>query len=121
MFRDTQEELERLNAELKAQEEADRQAEAEDMLDALLEDETRIGDLEDSEYKNASNDYGNYQAYNADHTDIDPAELAAQLREPEQEVPRLRGLKILALLLTLGIVGIVVFWIIYLNTGGVKW
>ena len=121
MFRDTQEELERLNAELKAQQEADRQAEAEDMLDALLEDETQIGELEDGVYKNASNDYGNYQAYNADRTDVDPAELAAQLEEPEQEVPSLKGLKILAILLALGIVGVVAFWIIYLSTGGVKW
>lgn len=128
MFRDTQEELDRLNAELKAQQEADRQAEAEDMIDALLEEDEQIGELEDGVYKNADNNYGSdlrnfasdYQAYNSDHTDVDPEELSEMLEETEK-VPSLKGLTITAILLTLGIVAVVVFLIWYVTSAGVKW
>lgn len=121
MFRDKEEELQRLSEELRAQERADEESEGEDMLDVLLEDDTQIGDMDSSVYKNASNAYGSnlrnfasgYRAYNADKTEIDPTMLSdALLDEEEQEEKSLSGLVITALTLAAAVVAVVVWMLI---------
>ncbi len=69
MFKDTQKELDRLEAELLEEEEWD---EEEDLLD----DDDDFGEDAPENYRNFSN---RYKAYNADRTDWDPEDLAAEV------------------------------------------
>lgn len=127
MFKDTEEELQRLSEELRAQERADEVSDGEDMLDALLEEDTQIGEMGDGVYKNASNDYGSglrnfasgYRAYNADRTEVDPTTLSdALLEEEAQEEKSLKGLVITALSLAAAVVAVLI-WCLY--RGGFLW
>ena len=79
MFRDTQEELKRLESAL----------------------------LEDSPDRAAHT--GSYKAYNADNTDEDPETYSRALLQPAKSD---RGLILLAVLLTLGIAAVAVYWLI---------
>lgn len=102
MFRDTKEELKRLEAELLAQEEQDQQPAK-------------------TVYRNFSNHYGadlrnyasGYKAYNTDRTDTDPQRLSDQIREEDQEKP-LTGLVLTACALTMGILLVMFYWAVRL-------
>ena len=51
--------------------------------------------------------------YNTDATDVTPEELSEALLAAESpKIPSLKGYWIAALILTLGIVGIVIYWLI---------
>lgn len=121
MFRDKEEELQRLSEELRAQERADEESDGEDMLDILLDDDMQIGAMKDSVYKNASNEYGSnlrnyasgYRAYNADKTEVDPTELSdALLDEDEPSEKSLTGLVITAFALAAAVVGVLIWMLI---------
>ena len=96
MFRDTQEELERLQAQLLAQTEQTDQQETqfldEEEFEELLSD-TDQGQSP-AVYQNYSNDYGRdlrnyatgYKAYNADKTDKDPQQMSRELLEGPRAV-----------------------------------
>lgn len=78
-------------------------------LDALLAQTQTIGQTAD--YRNHSNDYGAaVQAYNTDRTELDPETLSEELETEDKKVTT--GLIATALLLSAGIVGVVVWWII---------
>ena len=93
MFRDREEELERLQAELLEEEE-------QETAEELLEEETVEQLLEGEEqgenpevYRNFSNDYGSslrnfasgYKAYNTDKVDADLEELSRDVMEPPRK------------------------------------
>lgn len=80
MFRDTQQELERLES-------------------ALL-----------SEHPDAGAHISSYKAYNADSTDEDPEAYSRALLQPAKSN---RGLILLAVLLTLGIAAVAVYWLVH--------
>lgn len=100
MFRDTQEELERLSAELKEQD----------------EEETAF----EEEYEEAMLQQEDCAVYNTDDTDICAQDLSDELLEQEQTIPSLTGLTVTALILALGVLGLLIYWVLAL-TGGVKW
>ena len=118
MFRDTKEELNRLEAELRKETEPAthfevQQTEGEDLLDEeeldiLLSEGHNFGNAEGSNiYKNYSN---GYRAYNSDKTETSPEELGEDLMQPARD-PVVTGLTALALLLTAGILGVLV-WVL---------
>ena len=95
MFKDTEKELERLEAELMEQEPEEYEE------DDLLDDDDDFGEETPQVYRNFSN---RYKAYNTDRTDWDPDDLAEELeRKPKW------GLAIFLLLL-LGAIGVLVWW-----------
>ena len=107
MFKDTQKELERLEAELLAQQPEDEEEPEEDWEDEddLLDDDD---DIEEAPvYRNFSN---RYRAYNTDRTDWDPEELAEELEEPRK--PSIWGWCALALTLVACILLVLVWWAI---------
>lgn len=94
MYRDRDEELQRLQAQLlegdeKAEEETEDLLD-EDTLDALLNDTQQSQNPRI--YQNFSNDYGRnlrnyasgYKAYNSDHTDTDLDSYSEAVREPKK-------------------------------------
>ncbi len=105
MFRDTKEELKRLEAELLAQEQQDQQPDP----------------PAQPVYRNFSNHYGadlrnyasGYKAYNTDRTDTGPEELSDEIREEDPEKP-LTGLVLTACALTLGILLVMLYWAVRL-------
>lgn len=109
MFRDAKEELQRLEAELLAQERPD----IVDELDELLEEEPV-----QPVYRNFSNNYGQdlrnyasgYKAYNADSVDTDLEEYSDEIAEEPREKP-LTGLVLTACGLTLGILLVMLYWV----------
>lgn len=128
MFKDAKEELKRLEAELLAEEsiqEADTLPEEtpdEDILDevalnALLQETQKIGNA--GEYQNFSNHYGSvlddrtrvFRVYNTDKTDPDLDSYANAVQE-EPRKSSLTGLIITACLLTAGILGMLVWWLL---------
>lgn len=116
MFRDTKEELDRLEAELLAQEEpAQSQEDAleEALLDEILKEYGADAQQEESTviYKNYSN---GYTAYNSDKTDEDLEEFSEAVREPKKDRSIL-VLSIVALVLMAGILGILAWWIVNLR------
>ncbi len=121
MFRDAKAALERLEAELLQDDDAnDICYEAlpdelldEAVLDSLLEDTQRIGNAENAAlYKNYSN---GYTAYNADRTDETPDDLSDALLNPRRDRV-ITALSILALILLSGILGVLI-WILLLFRG----
>lgn len=126
MFKDTDKELQRLEAELLAEEEVqqpqavpeeepDEELLSEEELDALLADtgpaKGRVV------YQNFSNGYGRelrnyasgYNAYNSDTCDED---LDSYSEEVRQEPKKYTALVVLACLLAAGIVGILLWWLL---------
>ena len=97
MFKDTQKELERLEAEL-----LEEEPEQWDEEDPLLDDDDDFGEETPEVYRNFHN---HYKAYNADRTDWDPEDLAQEL----ERRPR-RGLAVFLLLLLAGVIGVLVWW-----------
>ena len=122
MFKDRNEELQRLEqALLEDEEEEVSLAEAtgeededlltEEALDELLED---VSPGKNSvPYQNFSNDYGHI--YNSDIADTDLDEYCEEVLE--EPAPSYTGLVILACLLALGILGMVIFML--LRYGGI--
>ena len=118
MFRDTKEELDRLEAELldeEALEDAPEEQGSEEEslfndedLDVLLSDDQNIGDAAGTDiYKNYSN---GYRAYNSDKTETTPEELSQELMKPGRD-PVVTGLTALALVLVAAILGVMV-WVL---------
>ena len=99
MFRDRQEELQRIQQQL-----LDEDIPETD--EALLED---IADLVDDVQEGYEPD----GFYNNDYTDLDPEQLSEELlyEEPREN---LKGLVVAAVLLTLGIVAVLGWWILRL-------
>ena len=97
MFKDTQKELERLEAEL-----LEEEPEQWDEEDPLLDDDDDFGEETPEVYRNFSN---RYKAYNADRTDWDPEDLAQEL----ERRPR-RGLAVFLLLLLAGVIALLAWW-----------
>lgn len=98
MFRDTKQELQRLEQELLQEESAQ---------------EPEFGEEPSGEYEG---DYVNfasgYRAYNSDRADVELEEYGRTVREGEKS--RLTGLIVLALLLSAGIVCILGYWFLRL-------
>ena len=118
MFRDRQEELDRLQEQLLEEEPEELEeeyTEEEEYLDAEVDDLLAANDQGENPqtYNNYSNDYGRqlrnyasgYKAYNSDHTDEDLEEYSQQVLHPQKE-KGITGLLILAMLLLLGIGGV---------------
>lgn len=97
MFRDRDEALQELQAQLLEEEEQTAPEQEEDFLDEELLDKI-LTDTDQGEscgvYQNFSNDYGRnlrnyasgYKAYNTDKTDVDPGELSEELLHPREKV-----------------------------------
>lgn len=127
MFKDAKEELKRLEAELLAEDPIPEdtlpeETPEEDILDdtvleALLEETQKIGNA--GEYQNYSNDYGTevddrtrvFRVYNTDKSDEDLDNYAQAVQEEPQK-NSLTGLIITACLLTAGILGMLVWWLL---------
>lgn len=120
MFRDTKEELDRLETQLLNEEipeeeteelqeaEADEDLLDDEELDALLSDDHKIGDADGANiYKNYSN---GYRAYNSDKTELSPEDLSEALEETRRD-PVVVGLTVLAILLAAGILGVLT-WVL---------
>jgi len=124
MFRDRQEELERLQQQLLEEEteepeeepgEEYEEVEEEEYLEAELEDLLSADDQGENPrtYHNYSNDYGRqlrnfasgYQAYNTDQTDEDLEAYSQEVYEPKKE-KGITGLLLLAAFLLLGIAAV---------------
>lgn len=121
MFRDRQEELQRLEEALLAEEEYDAQLQPEetpveeallsdDILDALLDDTSPS--TESVAYQNFSNAYG--RAYNSDTTDVDMEKYCKKVQNTKKDH---FGWLIVVCLLLILILGIAVWYV--LHRGGI--
>ena len=130
MFRDAQEELERLQAQLLEETEEEEEAFQEEASeeDTFLDEEDfdeLLSDTDQGEnpgvYQNFSNDYGRnlrnfatgYKAYNTDRTDVSPDEISEEMLE--EKSANLTWLWVL-LIVMLAVIG-VIFWS-FLSAGG---
>lgn len=122
MFNDAKEELERLEAALREDEQLQdtdvQPEEAEDilddaLLDALLEEDEKIADAAPEALYNSnySNRRKNVKVYNADQTDVDLEELSREILEGNKE-KGIAGLVVLAAVLSMGILSLAVFWLL---------
>ena len=98
MFRDRQQELQRIQQQLLEEDVPETE-------DELLDD---IAELVDD----VQTGYEPDEFYNTDYTDLDPEELSGELLEPERE--NLKGLIVAACLLTIAIVLVLGWWIVRL-------
>lgn len=109
MFRDTQKELKRLEAQLlaeEAEEETEDTSPEEELTDEDMEELRRLLKEPQAEYRNYAN---NYRAYNTDSTDTDPEEYSRAL---QAERPRGRGaLVVLSVLCLAGVIVLVAWWL----------
>lgn len=126
--KDKEEELQRLQQELLAEEEVreDEIVEEEylndDVVDALLDEDTKVGSA--GVYQNYSNDYGRnlrnfatgYKAYNSDSADVDLEEYSQEVLEPKKRGGLIWFLLILMTLLCVAAVALVIY---YLRLGGI--
>lgn len=120
MFRDTEEELERLQEQLLEEEEEETEAfPDEDEVARLLEEDGAIPDA--PVYRNFSNDYGRglrnfasgYRAYNGDKTDTDLEEYSETVYEAKKRPAGCCGILAAAVVLAA-----VAFLVWYLYGGG---
>ena len=121
MFRDTSEELARLEAELLAEEEPEQEQQPLEEEDVEEDLPWRFDDTRPAEgrviYQNYSNDYGKglrnyasgYRAYNADDSDEDLDTYAEDVYQGKKEKGIL-GLAVTACLLALAIAAVVILW-----------
>ena len=100
------EELERLEAEL-LQEELLEEEEQE----TPEEEDYFFGEETPETYRNYSNDYGRYQAYNSDRTDEDLEAYSEEVREPNRRRD-IWTLCAIAFCLLVAILGILGWWAI---------
>lgn len=130
MFRDTKEELERLERALLAEEEQEKIEEADfestnfeeepeeewdSGFDALLDDPDDFGEENPSIYHNYSNGYGRkqpvqYNAYHSNQTDENPVEFSEAVQEPRQ---RDFGFIAVVCILLLGIAGVLLWCVLH--------
>lgn len=106
MFKDTQEELQRLEAEL-LQEEAAAREEAEQ--DAFLDDPADFGEDTPEIYQNYANQYRHIHAYNTDVTDEDLEAYSEEVYRPRKKKDLL-VLSAIALALIAGILAVLAYW-----------
>lgn len=122
MFRDTQEELKRLEEQLLAEEELPQTAQEEEeisdeQLAALLGGDTVV--IKEADLKKAMDAQpggprryvGRYEAYNTDKADTDLERYSEDVRRPSGDRTVL-GLSILALTLIAAILGVLVWWFV---------
>ena len=119
MGRDASEELQRVEAELLAEEEPAEEPAEEDLPEELLDDLLEDARMSDSGiYCNFSNDYGKqlrnyasgYKAYNADKTDEDLESYSEAVRQPQKGNA---GLVVLAVFLSLAVVAMLVCYLLF--------
>jgi len=102
MFKDTKEALERLDTQLRQEQEAQP---------------PESPSPEPAVYHNFSNNYGrNLKAYNTDRSDEDLDSFSEAVREPRRS-HGIWGLIVTALCLTAGIVAVLFWWMIRFNWG----
>ena len=120
MFRDTDEELQRLQEQLLEEEQPEEDVREELPDEVFFEEESEPG--EDPEvYRNFSNAYGKnlrnfasgYKTYNADKVDVDLDEFS---REVQKERTAMPWLLIVILALMAAVVGAIVWF--YIRLGG---
>lgn len=131
MFRDAKEELNRISAELLAEEDTQEIENApqeelsatqildEELLNSFLDETQKIENVDT--YQNYSNQYGTqtqvFQAYNTDESDLDFQQYADMVYEaPKKE--KLTGLIFVAILLAMGILGVLIWWLLRLGVLG---
>ena len=102
MFKDRQEELERLEAEL-------LQEEPQEETDDLPEEDYRFGEETPEVYRNFSNGYREVRAYNTDRTDEELEHFSEEVRQPRKNTDIL-VLCAIALCLIAGIIGVLCWW-----------
>ena len=122
MFRDRDEALQELQAQLLEETEEEQTApeQEEDFLDEDVLDKM-LTDTDQGEscgvYQNYSNDYGRslrnyasgYKAYNADKTDVDPEELSEQLLYPREKTSAWLWVVLVLMALVAGVIGYLFF------------
>ena len=125
MFRDTQEELKRLEEQLLAEEDLPKEQEpeldeatrvipipqAQELLSDLEESEEEETDLPQPQRKKKGRYIGHFEAYNSDRTDTDMKKYSEEVRQPKGD-PVVLALSILALILMAAILGILIWWFI---------
>lgn len=123
MFRDTLEELKRLEAQLLAEEDAPIEEEAAEEIDDIQLEELLRSISDDGEeevdafdkttvFDSSVRNYANhYKAYNTDKTDEDLDRYSEEVRNPDSNRGVL-GLSIVALLLMAGILAVLVWWLV---------
>lgn len=122
MFKDTKEELQRLEAQLFEEEPTQRIPEIPAAF--FYEEETSV--TEDSPpiaipaehpgaYANFANGYGRGNIYNSDNTELEPEELAEELWEEEDDSDPCTGLWITVFALLAANLGFLLFWILRLT------
>lgn len=112
MFRDTKEELARLERELLAEEENYAEEPEDDGFDAFLDDPDDFGEEHPGIYQNYSNGYGRKQphnVYNADQTDEDLEAFSDTIQEPEHSDA---GFIAVICFLLLAIAGVLLFCVL---------
>lgn len=114
MFRDTKEELKRLETQLLAEEpeninEETPAEETEELTEEELAQIRRLIREPEPQYE-IRNYANNYQAYNSDNTDVDPEEYTQALEEPTLSRKKIL-LAVLAFLALAGVVAVVVLWL----------
>ena len=124
MFRDTQEELKRLEEQLLA-EEPPKQEPALDQetrviripeeQELLLPEEAAEEEPEPDDYqprrKKKGRYIGRYEAYNSDRTDTELPKYSEEVRQPKGD-PVVFGLSVLALILMAAILGVLIWWFV---------
>ena len=122
MFRDTKEELKRLEEELLAEEdlpkmEQDEEEISEETLSKLMDGDTVVIRQEDLEKAAKTRParhgryVGRYEAYNTDKADADLGEYSEEVRRPKKDRSIL-ALSILALVLLAAIFGVLIWWLV---------
>lgn len=131
MFRDTQEELKRLEEQLLAEEDLPKEQEQEPELDQAtrvipipqaqeplsdLTEEAEEAEEEEPELpqprrKKTGRYIGRFEAYNSDKTDTDLNKYSEEVRRPKGD-PVVLALSVLALILMAAILGILIWWFI---------
>lgn len=120
MFRDAQEELKRLDAQLLAEEdepiqeeeEAPEDIRLEELLKAIEEDEKDEVLSRTTVPEGGIRNYANhYKAYNTDKTDEDLDRYSQQVRQTGNN-RGVFGISVLALLLMAGILAVLVWWLV---------
>lgn len=125
MFKDKREELERLEAQLRLEEEQEALEEAyheefdditEEDYDGFEEEEEDLDQFEEEVtqlYRNYSNRYGQVRGYNTDDSDIDLDEYSEEVRQPKKRSDIL-VLSAIAMALLAGIFAVLAWWAVRL-------
>ncbi len=110
MFKDTEKELKRLEAELLAQEPQQDKADEDALLEDILEEYGSHKETPEQTPLEYTQIYQSARVYNNDSVEQDPEELSQELLEEPKEKGIL-GLSITAVVLTVAILCTIVWWI----------